>query len=72
MIAWWQMKESSQPAMQPSGIFTQEMSGTTTGAFGFSERILGILMAQPLNPIVKMEMRSMGRTEQEVRLAGGN
>lgn len=48
------------------------MSSTTTGEFGFSERIIGILMAQPLNPIVRLEMRAMGRQEQEVRLAGVN
>lgn len=65
------MKEHSQATSQPSSHFTQKMSSTTTDAFGFSERIIGILMAQPLNPIVRLEMRSMGRQEQEVRLAGG-
>ena len=60
------MKQESQSTMGPSRQSNSEVVNTTTGMLGLSERILSILRAQPLNPLVKLEMRSMGRTEQEL------
>jgi len=59
------MQENSQPTQPPSSQERENAFETTTKMLEFSEQIRSILLAQPLNPLVRLEMRSMGRLEQE-------